>query len=68
MAGEFIARERSSHEDTGTLTTDCRYLGGMVPMVPEGSGCRISGFGETYCILMNRLPCPENCPDRKTKR
>jgi hypothetical protein len=49
------------------VTTDCFYLGGMMQMVPDGCGCRIGGFGEAYCVLMHRLPCPEDCPDRKAK-
>ena len=49
------------------VPADCFYLGGMVPMAPDGCGCRIGGLGEPYCIMMRRLPCPENCPDRKSK-
>ena len=46
---------------------DCLYLGGMVRLIPDANNNRISGFGEPYCILMNCLPCPENCPDKKVK-
>jgi hypothetical protein len=53
----------------GQLITnpDCFYLGGLVQMVSRGSEFRIGGFGEPYCIMMRRLPCPGDCPDRKSK-
>lgn len=72
MTREFIPQKRDSFKDerelyTTSWTPECRYLGGMVHLVPASYGCRIGGFGEPYCILMRSLPCPENCTDRKVK-
>jgi hypothetical protein len=72
MTGEFVPQERDSFIDeqkphTGSMSGDCLYLGGMVRMVPDGCSCRIGGFGEPYCIMMRRLPCPKDCPDRKAR-
>lgn len=72
MTGDFIPWERSSGRENRDLrmrqgTMDCFYLGSMIPMAPENCGSRIGGIGELYCIMMRRLPCPENCPDRKAK-
>ena len=70
--GEFVSWGRDplgnvqSHP-ASPMPADCFYLGGMVPVAPDGCGCRIGGLGESYCIMMRRLPCPENCPDRKSK-
>ena len=47
---------------------DCRYLGTVVNMNHGATGYRIDGFGELYCILMNKVPCPPDCPDWKIKK
>jgi hypothetical protein len=72
MTGYTIPWERSPERENRDLrlrqgTMDCFYLGCMIPMAPEGCDCRIVGFGEAYCIMMRRLPCPEDCPDRKAR-
>jgi len=48
-------------------TPDCFYLSGVVRLGDGGYDCRIGGFGEPFCIMMRRLPCPEDCPERKVK-
>jgi hypothetical protein len=61
MMSESTSRKRPSP------APDCFYLGGMVHLGAGSCDCRIGGFGEPYCIMMHRLPCPEDCPDRKPK-
>lgn len=73
MTGEFTSPKggsvRGERRPTAmSMTPDCFYLSGMVHLAPGGSDHRIGGFGEPYCIMMRRLPCPEDCPDRKVRR
>jgi hypothetical protein len=49
------------------MINECRYLAGMVHLPPGGSGHRIDGFCEPYCLLLHRLPCSQDCLDRNQK-
>ncbi|MDD1665465.1 MAG: hypothetical protein LUQ32_08905 [Methanomicrobiales archaeon] len=66
MTREFIPKKRDSFREE-LMTPGCFYLGGKVPIIPDDYGYRLTGFGEPFCIMMHRLPCSENCPDRKLK-
>jgi hypothetical protein len=40
----------------------------MARLAPLEHGYRLEAVGgEEFCVLMHRVPCPEDCPDRREK-
>ena len=63
MMKEFRSKTMDSFR-----AADCFYLGGKIPVVSSDYNYRLTGLGESFCVLMHSLPCSENCPDKKPKR